>query len=255
MGNTYYIKSADSGLCIDIKVDSKDPVGKGSTLQAIGKKTEPNQQWAFSAVSGSPGYYWIQSIADTSLYIDIKENSNGAVASGSPLQLLELKKEANQYWMAVQGPSNQPTYFYLQSKSQSLNIGIDTSSKSEKPLQALTQADDNDQLWTLVDVTGNTYSPTITVPDYSNFPFGFNFSGSGFIPGALVSLSGSLTSSDPDDPPIYSSPTVFIADLGGLIQGQVFSSGGQQEPLVLTVTANYVVTGTQVAQYTININE
>ena len=49
MGNKYYLQSADESLVADIKT----PVGSGSPLQALVKKTEANQWWSVSRRLGN----------------------------------------------------------------------------------------------------------------------------------------------------------------------------------------------------------
>jgi hypothetical protein len=97
MTNRYYLQSADDSLVFDIKV----PVGSGSALQALVKKTETNQWWSFEGVSGHPGLFYIVS-ADKGLVVDIKV----PVGSGSALQALVKKTEANQWWSVVSAPGN-----------------------------------------------------------------------------------------------------------------------------------------------------
>lgn len=98
MANKYYLNSADSGLVFDIK----EPVGSGSTIQALVKKTESNQQWtAVDGPANQPQYVYLQSGTD-GLVVDIKE----PVSSGSALQALVKKKENNQLWTVTSAPGN-----------------------------------------------------------------------------------------------------------------------------------------------------
>jgi hypothetical protein len=89
-----YLQSAQSELVVDISTNGG--IREGSALQALVRKAEANQYWTTEDVPGQPGYFWIVS-ADQGLVIDIS-NNNGGVKSGSQLQVLQKKAEANQYW-------------------------------------------------------------------------------------------------------------------------------------------------------------
>jgi len=95
---------------------------------------------------------YLQSAQD-SLVIDI--NSTGGVKSGSPLQALVKKTEANQWWTTEDVPGK-PGYFWIVSADQDLVIDINSSGgvKSGSKLQALVQKNEDNQYWTTVDVPG-----------------------------------------------------------------------------------------------------
>jgi hypothetical protein len=95
---------------------------------------------------------YLQSAQDD-LVIDI--NNAGGVKSGSPLQALVKKTEANQWWSTEDVPGKSG-YFWIVSADQNLVIDINNSGgiKSGSKLQALVQKNEDNQYWTAVDVPG-----------------------------------------------------------------------------------------------------
>ena len=124
----FHIVSADQGLAIDIKEGSNGSVGSGSPLQALNKKDEDNQYWTTLPIAGNSTHFWLLS-ASEGLAIDIKESSNGSFGSGSPLQALTQKTEANQHWFvqAATGNSYNPV---IKSFTTDINLSDDVETVS-----------------------------------------------------------------------------------------------------------------------------
>jgi hypothetical protein len=145
-----YLQSAYEGLVFDIK----DPVASGSPLQALGPKLESNQYWSTKDVPGQPGYFWIVSGAKDSGGDELVVDISTPVQSGSLLQALVQKSEANQWWTFKDVPG-QPGYSWIVSAAKDSNTGdelvvdMKTPLGSGSPLQALAQKNESNQWWTL----------------------------------------------------------------------------------------------------------
>jgi len=98
----------------------------------------------------SPSYYYLQSAQDD-LVIDI--NNSGGVHSGSALQALVKKTEANQLWTTADVPGKQG-YFWIISADPVGVIDINNAGgiKPGSKLQVLEQKSEDNQYWTAVDV-------------------------------------------------------------------------------------------------------
>jgi len=85
--------------------------------------------------------------ASQNLVIDI--NNSGGIESGSPLQALVQKTEANQWWTTLPVP-DVPGYFWIVSAVDGLVIDINNTGgiKSGSTLQALVQKNEANQYWT-----------------------------------------------------------------------------------------------------------
>jgi len=222
MSNKYYLQSADEGLVFDIKV----PVASGSSLQALVKKTETNQQWTFESVPGQSGYYYIVS-ADMGLVVDIKT----PVASGSGLQALEKKTESNQWWM-FESVSGHAGNFYIVSAEAGLVVDIKTPVASGSGLQALEKKTESNQWWSVVSAPGNTFDPKLAPPvtfiqiDPPVTPTSFSVTGTGFPAGHELQLSWLYVLDPEGDPEDSTSETVSIgADISGAFSAGPFDIG------------------------------
>ena len=92
---------------------------------------------------------YLQSAADGGLVVDI--DNSGGVKSGSRLQVLDKKKESNQWWTMVPAPGG---YFWIQSSEGDLVIDIDNTGgvKSGSQLQVLKAKNETNQYWKIADV-------------------------------------------------------------------------------------------------------
>ena len=133
--------------------------------------------------------YYLKSAKDR-LVFDIKT----PVSSGSPLQALDEKTEANQWW-TFESVSDQAGYFYIVSADKGLVVDIKTPVGSGSLLQALDKKTEANQWWTFESAPGNTFNPKLSPP--STFvqldppvpPNSFVVSGTGFFPGRALTLS------------------------------------------------------------------
>jgi len=149
MGSPPYLRlqSAKDGLVLEIKA----PVASGSPLHVVDQAAS-TQAWITrdvdygSAADGfaqqpPAGAFWI--INSQGLAVDIEV----PVASGSRLQGLAVKDEANQWWATELVP-DQPNYFWLVSVAQSLVIDIATPVGPGSTVRVLEQKDEPNQYWT-----------------------------------------------------------------------------------------------------------
>ena len=243
MGNVYYIQSAKdqstgNGLCVNAP-----PGTSGSPLQVINQALSTNAAWTFNlSPDSNDGYYFIQQPGDNGLCVDIAE-TKGKVSSGSALQLLKLKKESNQYWKVVGGPAGTDgvtPFFYLQSKDDSLVIGIASPAGSGSLLQALKKTSDSTQLWTLISASpDNIFNPALQA-GMSYDPPSVTVTGTGFMPGAQVSVSWGYETTEGPLEDCTGGPTLFRSDLNGYFTGTVTSSSTNVGVIgTLNVTASY----------------
>jgi|GEM_PF-6872508 hypothetical protein len=154
--------------------------------------------------------YYIKS-ADNNLVFDIKV----PVASGSPLQALVQKNEANQHWTIKNAPWDpHMQYFYIMSGDNSLVIDIKMPVASGSPLQALVEKKEANQLWK-IETPGKDFSPSFGINVVFDPALGFVISGSGWFPGSNVSVTFNYTDKNDTLSTNRDDPTLLRVDLGG----------------------------------------
>jgi len=226
MSNKFFIQSQLGDYVIDIEGGSTTPK-VGTNLDAFTKKSSnnTNQQWEFTPASGNPGYFFIKSVLGNYV-IDI-EGGGTAPKAGTLLDVFTQKSSnnGNQLWTSVAGPAAHPGFFFIKSALGNYVIDIaggGTAPKAGTALDAFTQKSSNNgnQLWQLVSVPGNSFSPKIA--NISNNPINPPFvsiSGSGFFPGSQASILFSYTDVNGVTTQNSGSPAIANIDFGGGLTG------------------------------------
>jgi hypothetical protein len=160
--------------------------------------------------------YYLQS-GDEKLVFDIKV----PVASGSALQALDKKTEANQWW-SFEGVSGHPGLFYIVSADNGLVVDIKVPVASGSALQALDKKTEANQWWSVVSAPGNVFDPKLNPPttfiqiDPPVPPNSFSVGGDGFPAGHPLTLSWLFVVDPTGDPEDSTSDTVtVVADITG----------------------------------------
>ena len=239
----YGLASAYSDKVMDIMV----PVESGSLVQAIERKDEVSQHWAFQPISPGSTHYYILS-ADKSLAIDIKD----PVKPGADLQVLDMKPglaEHNQHWIMVpltdigQGCADALPYsdgmFAIKNARSGLYIQLNPggSVTVEEPFASgpeeyaiegaglVAAGEGGRQVWAMfcggagqpelsprIDIVGQ---PVVDPPyQVNNGSITVTVRATGFFPGSGVALLYSYASSG-NQTNNFGDPPVYTADFGG----------------------------------------
>ena len=170
MAIPFYIVSKLAGLVITASKPAETLL-EVSTKQTVPSPGSNNQLWGLNE-SEPAGWYWIRNVGDapdwpgTELVIDVQEKS-GPPNAGSPLDGYHYKpggEGINQVWAFY--PVSGGYYYIMSAIRPGLNLVIEIQNAGAGPGLDIYEYQGKDwQLWTFVDVHGNSVQPPPPPPN------------------------------------------------------------------------------------------